>query len=199
MKGIILFSILAVIISCNAKNSANETVVKNVKEEYKDLYDEIDRIRCIVLTKQTDLSEQEIGKLYSLYDKSKFLEIRVASYIHYHKDEIPGDTYDNYLGNKELYRILIMKMFSFDRSIDITLEKIDGNSIRYQTELRDIVLDSYEQYHGLECKEFYTLLVIKDTFLIELFNSYIKDDLVEASEKESVIKRVKEYYPELLD
>ena len=92
-----------------------------------------------------------------------------------------------------------MKMFSFDRSIDITLEKIDGNSIRYQTELRDIVLDSYEQYLGLECKEFYTLLVIKDTFLIELFNSYIKDDLVEASEKESVIKRVKEYYPELLD
>ncbi len=89
-------------------------------------------------------------------------------------------------------------MFFFDNSIEFSLATIEQNSVSYQKELRDVVQKSYEQYNGLESKEFYTLLVIKDTFLIELFEAYMENPQIDKSEKENIITKVQKYYPELL-
>jgi len=184
--------------SCKDKSSFKEPNTKIYQKDDKELLNEIEKIQNAILDDKTEIITDEINMLSDKYNKSKLFEIRVAANLYLNRGEIPDDTYDSYLKEKNLYEKLIRKMFFFDNNIESSLTKIEQTSFTYQKELRDIVQKSYERYNGLESKEFYTLLVIKDTFLIELFDAYLNNSQVNESEKENVIIKVQKYYPELL-
>ena len=167
-----MFLIIIVTVSCKDKTSFKDPNTKIYQEDDKELLNEIEKIQNATLDDKTKINIEEINMLSDKYNRSKLFEIRVTSNLYLNKDEIPDDTYDSYLLEKNLYEELIKKMFFFDDSIELSLSTIEQNSSFYKIELQDIVQKSYKRYNGLESKEFYTLLVIKDTFLIALFDLY---------------------------
>ncbi len=206
----IIILISALLISCintnnnnTQTNKAGETIKANEekKETEKDnkqkIFVEVEKLKAQYFNNKDKISKSNVQVLINEYNNSSFFEIRVASWLFNNINKV-DETYESYLGNTNFYKNLISKMFCYDDNLNNTLVAIESNSKIYINELRDVVKQSYNRYHAIESKEFYALLVLRDTLLLEIVNNYMLDSLTDIGEKESVIKYINKYYPELL-
>lgn len=195
---VILFN-ACIIVACNGSTVKEKQNSILLQDTITSIEAEIKQIQNLFLFEKNEFSDDDVKKIHSEYMKSEHFEIRVASSLYVTLEEIPDDLYDSYLEKQKYYRDLIKKMFFFDQKILNNIESIDQNSLIYLEELRYSVKEMYEQYNGLESKEFYTLLAIKDSFLIDIISDYLINNEVDSLERVSVIMDIQKYYPSLLD
>lgn len=191
------FFLLILLTSCS---NAPKGEVKKENEIQVDrktqLLSEVNRIK----NKYSSNNNSNIAdSLLQKYAISDYYEIRIAYRLYeFRNNDVPGDIYDEYLVDRTLYKRLFDEMFPFEKNLNKIKNKIEANSVRYLDENRSIVFQSYYRYHGLRSKEFYSLLLIKDTFLTKIVDAYMKDSLVDNEEREEVVQSIKKYYPDLL-
>jgi hypothetical protein len=199
MERIFLFISLIFIVSCNNRGIQKKPTLSKQNAVVDSIYNEVYRIQNNIIHLGKDTSKSELENLYIEYSKSKTFEIRVALNLYQNKNSMPDESYENYLENKNLYIGLLSKMFFFDDKLALHMSQIENNSVQYQQELREIVFNTYNQYHSMNTKEFYTLLELKDTFLIKMFQLYLHDNLADTTNKAYILRTVKKSYPRLLD